>query len=84
MCGSRNFRPGGVQALLPEKSSDKYVFFFFFFSPQIILLFYSGLSMVYFEENYNFSRFRGGPTFSRGGGPSFSRGSNFFQGGGEV
>ena len=30
--------------------------------------------MVNFEENYHFSRFRRGPTFSRGGG-----GSNFFQ-----
>ena len=30
--------------------------------------------MVIFEENYHFSRFRGGPTSSRG--------SNFFQGGG--
>ena len=31
--------------------------------------------MVYFKENYNFSRFqRGSPTFSRGGGPTFSSG----------
>ena len=32
--------------------------------------------MVNFKENYHFSRFLRGPTFSRGGG------SNFFQGGG--
>ena len=31
--------------------------------------------MVNFKEIYHFQRFRGGPTFSRGGG------SNFFQGG---
>ena len=41
---------------------------FVFFCPQL-LQFYSGLSMVYFKENYNFTRFRGG-----GGG-----GSNLFQ-----
>ena len=28
--------------------------------------------MVNFKENYHFSRFPGGPTFSRGGGPTFS------------
>ena len=66
----------GVQALLPENSFDNV-----FCSPQLILQFYSGLSMVYFKENYNFHRFQrgsnifqgvhlfpGGPTFSRGGG----------------
>ena len=42
-----------VQARLPENSSDNG------FCPQI-LQFYSGLSMVYFKENYNFTRFRGG------------------------
>ena len=42
---------------------------FVFFCPQL-LQFYSGLSMVYFKENYNFTRFRGGG------------GSNLFQGGG--
>ena len=26
------------------------------------------MPMVYFKENYNFPRFQGGPTFSRGGG----------------
>ena len=51
-----------VQARLPENSSDNV------FCPQL-LQFYSGLSMVYFKENYNFTRFRGaGPTYSRGGG----------------
>ena len=39
------------------------------FCPQL-LQFYSGLSMVYFKENYNFTRFQGGG------------GSNLFQGGG--
>ena len=41
-----------VQARLPENSSDNV------FCPQL-LQFYSGLSMVYFKENYNFTRFRG-------------------------
>ena len=37
--------------------------------------------MVYFNENYNFPRFKRGSTFSSGG-PTFFRGggSNFFQG----
>ena len=68
-----------VQAQLPENSSDNV---FCPFCPQL-LQFYSGLSMVYFKENYNFTRFRGGggggPTYSRGGG-----GSNLFQGGGGL
>ena len=45
-----------VQAPLPENSSDNG---FCLFCPQL-LEFYSGLSMVYFKENYNFTRFRGG------------------------
>ena len=55
-----------VQARLPENSSDNV---FCHFCPQL-LQFYSGLSMVYFKENYNFTRFGGGggPTYSRGGG----------------
>ena len=54
MHGSRNFCQG-VQARLPENSSDVVGFFFsFFFSSQLILQFDSGLSMVYFKENYNF------------------------------
>ena len=48
-----------VQARLPENSSDNV---FCLFCPQL-LQFYSGLSMFYFKENYNFTRFRG-----RGGG----------------
>ena len=55
-----------VQARLPENSSDNVLCLF---CPQL-LQFYSGLSMVYFKENYNFTRFRG-----RGGR------SNLFQGG---
>ena len=60
-------RGGGVQARLPEYSSDA------FFIPQLILQFYSELSMVYFKENYNFPRVQRGPTFSRWV-PTFSRG----------
>ena len=61
-----------VQARLPENSSNNV---FVFFCPQL-LQFYSGLSMVYFKEIYNFTRFLGG------GGPTYSKGSNFFHGGG--
>ena len=46
------------QARLPENSSDNGFCLFF--------------SMVYFKENYNFTRFRGG----------WGGGSNLFQGGG--
>ena len=68
-----------VQARLPENSSNNG---FCLFGPQL-LQFYIGLhvSMVYFKEIYNFTRFRGGggggggvqpiqgdQTFSRGGG----------------
>ena len=64
-----------VQARLPENSSNNV---FVCFCPQL-LQFYSGLSMVYFKEIYNFTRFRGG---GGGGGPTYSKGSNFFHGGG--
>ena len=55
-----------VQARLPENSSDNG---FCLFCPQL-LQFYSGLSMVYFKESYNFTRFRGGgwSILFRGGG----------------
>ena len=45
-------------ARLPENSSDNV---FCLFCPQLLQFysFYSGLSMVYFKENYNFTRFRG-------------------------
>ena len=36
--------------------------------PFVLVLFYRGGPMVYFKENYNFSRFQ------RGAGPTFSRG----------
>ena len=64
MHGSRIFLARGVQTRLPGNSSDVVVFCF---SPQLILQFYSGLSKVYFKENYNLSRFQRGPTFFRGG-----------------
>ena len=79
-CADQGIFARGVQARLPENSSEN-----FFFCPQL-LLFYSGLLMVYFKESYNFTRFRGwgrqsnifheGPTFSRGG-----RGVKLFPGG---
>ena len=47
----------GVQAQLTEKSSDNV------FRPQLILK--RGFN-GYCKENYNFSRFQGGPTFSSG------------------
>ena len=52
-CGDPGIFARVVQAGLPENSSDNV------FCPQL-LQFYSGLSMVYFKENYNFTRFRGG------------------------
>ena len=55
----------------------------FLFRPELIFQFYSGFSIVYFKEIYNFPRFQrgsnifqgggGGLAFSRGG-PTFSRG----------
>ena len=53
-----------VQARLPENSSDNS---FCLFCPQLSQ-FYSGLSMVYFKENYNFTRFRRGVQPIPGGG----------------
>ena len=44
-----------VKARLPDNSFDVILSF----CPQL-LQFYSGLSMVYFKENYNFTRFRWG------------------------
>ena len=58
---------GGFLVQLPENSSGN--FFLIFFLSQLILQFYRGLSMVYF----NFQRIQRGPTFSKGG-LSFSRG----------
>ena len=65
--------PRILTRVVPENSSNNV---FVFFCPQL-LQFYSGLSMVYFKEIYNFTRFRG-----EGGGPTYSKGSNFFHGGG--
>ena len=62
-----------VQARLPENSSDN---LYFLFCPQL-LLFYSGLLMVYFKESYNFTRFAGGEAC-----PTFSRRAQPFPGGG--
>ena len=63
-----------VQARLPENSSNNV---FVFFCPQL-LQFYSGLSMVYFKEIYNFTRFRGG------GGSDLFQGVKLFPWGREV
>ena len=60
-----------VQARLPEDSSDNG---FCLFCPQL-LQFYSSSSMVYFKENYNFTRFRGGG----GGVQPIPGGQTFFQ-----
>ena len=72
MRGSRNFRQvggGGVQVNLTKKALTTFFFVFVFF-----VLFFSVLSLFYrsqmvnFKENYHFSRFQGGQSFSRGGG----------------
>ena len=65
-----------VQARLPENSSNNV---FVFFCPQL-LQFYSGLSMVYFKEIYNFTRFRGGG--GGGGVRPIPRGQTFSMGAG--
>ena len=52
---------GGGPGQSDKKSSDNVVFFF------VLSLFFRS-QMVNFKENYHFSRFQGGPTFSRGGG----------------
>ena len=75
MRGSRNFRQvGGGGGGGPGQSDKKKAlttFFFFFcffcFVFSVLSLFYRS-QMVNFKENYHFSRFQGGPTFSRGGG----------------
>ena len=61
MRGSKNFCRGGGS----RPDCKKTALTLFFLSLQLILQFYSGLSMVYFKENYNFPRYR--------------RGSNIFQ-----
>ena len=72
-CADPGIFARGVLARLPENSSDNV---FFLFCPQL-LLFYKGLLMVYFKENYNFTRFGGG-----GGAQHFPGGPNLFHGGG--
>ena len=71
-----------VQARLPENSSDNV---FFLFCPQL-LLFYSGLLMIYFKENYNFTLqgFVGGGGGGRGLPNIFQEGPTFSMGGGGV
>ena len=79
-CADLGIFARGIQARLPEHSSDNV---FFLFCPQL-LLFYSGLLVVYFKESYNFTKFRGGegyPTFSWRVQP-FPRGIKLFPGGG--
>ena len=63
------FSSGGSRSIWQLKSPDN-VFL-------VLSLFYWS-QMVNFEENYHFSRFQRGPTFSGGGGSNFSRGvSNY-------
>ena len=56
--------PRILTRVVQENSSNNV---FVFFCPQL-LQFYSGLSMVYFKEIYNFTRFRGGGGGGGGGG----------------
>ena len=61
--GSRTFcQGGGVPGQSDKKSSDVFFVLFLFL---VLSLFYRS-QMVNFKEIYHFSRFRGGPTFSRG------------------
>ena len=66
----------GVQARLPENSSDNVLCFF---SPQLILQFTVVYPRFISKETIIFQGFRGGPKFSRGE-PTFPSGSDFFQG----
>ena len=75
-CADPRFFARVVQARLPENSSNNV---FVFFCPQL-LQFYSGLSMVYFKEIYNFTRFRGGGGGGGGEGGGGRGGSDLFQG----
>ena len=79
-CADPGIFAGGVQARLPENSSDNG---FFLFCPQL-LLFYSGFLMVYFNENYNFTRFRGVGVQHFPGGPNLFQGGQTFSRGGGV
>ena len=65
MQGSRNFARGGGAS---RSDCKKTALTAGFPSPQLILKFYSGLSMVYLKENYNFRRFQRGSNIVRGGG----------------
>ena len=56
MRGSMNFCQGGPGPTARKQLCQR---FLSFFCPQL-LQFYSGLLMVYFKENYNLTRFRGG------------------------
>ena len=56
------FVRGGVQVNLTKIGLTTFFFFFF-----VLSLFFRN-QMVNFKDNYHFSRFQGGPTFSRGGG----------------
>ena len=75
MRGSSNFARGGSRTNCRKNSSDN-GFSLSFLSPQLILQFYSGLSIVYIKGNYNFPRFQRGVQQFPGEG-----GSSFFQGG---
>ena len=75
----QEFLPGWSR---PDCQKTALTTFLSFFCPQL-LQFYSGLSMVYFKEINNFTRFQGGGGGGGGGGgPTYSKGSNFFHGGG--
>ena len=62
MRGSRNFRQWGGGGGGPGQSDQKALTTFVFL---VLSLFYRS-QMFDFKENYHFSRFRRGPTFSRG------------------
>ena len=62
------FVRGGGPGQSAKKSSDNVFFFFFFFFFFFVLSLFFRSQMVNFKENYHFSRFQGGPTFSRVGG----------------
>ena len=68
---------GGGGGRVPGQYDKKALTTFFIYYFLVLSLFYRS-QMANFKENYQFSRFQRGPTFSRGGGggggvPPFSR-----------
>ena len=80
-CADPGIFARGVQARLPENSSDNVCFIYFLSSTFTVLQWIN--NGFFFKENYNFTRFRGWGRVSNifNEGPTFSRGVKLFPGG---